>query len=154
MYSLCCNTCLIISFFQKARTQYTPRANPEETSLTSIIKPTAEGYIPKNEIPALYDGPDAHNTCYDLPEDAIDVFDVVSARRRLLYSKRLDKKALVPRNIYLNSTNDRVLAETDIVPGKGWEIFGEPQGYCDGTYNAVCALQADSNCVLYGHHDA
>ncbi|KAL7552043.1 hypothetical protein ACHAWF_015251 [Thalassiosira exigua] len=38
-----CNTPL------KGRNQYTPRAIFDENSLTSIVKPTADGYVPKNE---------------------------------------------------------------------------------------------------------
>ena len=41
----------------------------------------------------------------------------------------------------------------DIKPGKGWEVVGEPQGYCDGSYYAVCRRDTDNQCVLGGHHD-
>lgn len=50
-----------------------------------------------------------------------------------------------------NAAVNRTLAE--ISPGKGWQVFGEPQGYCDGTYSAVCGRHTDNECVLYGHHD-
>eukprot|EP00980_Cylindrotheca_fusiformis_P004791 scaffold1028_cov135-Cylindrotheca_fusiformis.AAC.1 len=147
-----CNTPL------KAHTQYTPRANFDETSLTSIIKPTADGYVPKNDKTALYKGPDAHNTCYDLPDGAVDVFDVASARRSLSSSSHtaaVGHELDGPSSWQLESAGsyERSLAESKVVPGKGWEIWGEPQGHCDGTYNAVCALQSDSECALYGHHD-
>lgn len=146
----------LFASFNQARTQYTPRANFHESSLTSIIKPTVDGYVPKNEKPALYEGPDAHNTCYDLPDDAIDVFDVVSARRRLDSIQKLvveDQHARSSYNVGTTGLYNRSLDETEIIPGKGWEIWGEPQGYCDGTYNSVCALQTDIECALYGHHD-
>ena len=55
-------------------------------------------------------------------------------------------------NIHLHMPNNRSLG-SKIVPGKGWQVFGEPQGYCDGTYNAVCGRETDNECVLYGHHD-
>ena len=141
----------------KARTQYTPRANFHETSLTSIIKPASNGYVPKNEIKALYDGPDAHNDCFDLPDDAIDVYNIVVGRRRLEEIEQPydhdEINELTNFNIhnYINTT--RSLQES-IEPGKGWEVFGEPQGYCDGTYSQSCGIQADNECVLYGHHDA
>jgi hypothetical protein len=45
------------------------------------------------------------------------------------------------------------LEGSDIIPGKGWEVWGEPQGVCDGTYDAVCGRSTDNECVLYGHHD-
>lgn len=40
-----------------------------------------------------------------------------------------------------------------ITTGLGWEVWAEPEGYCDGTYNAVCGRSTDNDCVLYGHHD-
>jgi hypothetical protein len=140
---------------KKARTQYTPRANFEKTSLTSIIKPTADGYVPKNEKKALYDGPDAHNPCLDIPEGEVDVFDIVVGRRRLdekkiveSYPKDIPSLELPAHDLAYNRS-----LESDIVPGKGWEVWAEPQGYCDGTYNAVCGISTDNECVLYGHHD-
>lgn len=107
----------------------------------------------------LYEGPDAHNTCYDLPEGAIDIFDVMATRRRLNTNKAkeevsAEKTEAEPLNIHTNQEQSRKLGDDDIVPGKGWEIWGEPQGYCDGTYNAVCSLSTDNECALYGHHDA
>jgi len=134
----------------KARTQYTPRANFEETSLTSIIKPTADGYVPKNELTPLYEGADAHNTCFDLPEGAVDVFNIVVGRRQL-QEQDVVGSAKVPE-LARQTPPTRSLSD-EIVPGKGWEVWGEPQGYCDGTYNAICARSGDNECVLYGHHD-
>ena len=56
------------------------------------------------------------------------------------------------RQLDSRTTVDRSLQE-EVVPGKGWEVWGEPQGYCDGTYNAICGIDTDNECVLYGHHD-
>jgi hypothetical protein len=145
------------SAIEQARTQYTPRANFHETSINSIIKPTENGYIPKNEKVALYEGADAHNECFDLPESYIDIFDVNSARRRLSstpVSVSENRKDINSYNIHLNGVYNRTLEGSGIIPGKGWDILGEPQGYCDGTYNAICSLQTDNECALYGHHDA
>jgi hypothetical protein len=138
----------------KAKTQYTPRADFHETSLTSIIKPTPDGYVPKNEKKALYEGPDAHNPCFDLPDGAIDVFNIVAGRRRLdalEFSEPVESNTVGSSNTHSSIANNRSLEE--IVPGKGWQVFGEPQGYCDGTYSAICARQGDIECALYGHHD-
>lgn len=58
----------------KGRTQYTPRSNAKETSLTSIIKAAPpNSYIPRNWKQPLYTGPDAHNSCFDIPPGAVDV---------------------------------------------------------------------------------
>lgn len=81
---------------------------------------------------------------------------MVSARRRLSSSHVSalgDQNAVSSYNIDANGSYNRSLDETEVIPGKGWEVWGEPQGYCDGTYNSVCALQTDSECALYGHHD-
>mmetsp|Transcript_2940 Transcript_2940/g.6591 ORF Transcript_2940/g.6591 Transcript_2940/m.6591 type:complete len:329 (-) Transcript_2940:1116-2102(-) len=148
----------------QAYTQYTPRANYYETSLTSIIKPAADGYVPSNDKKALYEGPDAPNKCFDVPKDSVDVFNVVTGRRHLNEEEfplpsHLQASIAQPDlshkqvQVALNSTFQRHL-EDAIIPGKGWEIWDEPQGLCDGTYNAVCNRYTKSDCVLYGHHDA
>jgi hypothetical protein len=64
------------------RTQYTPRADFDGASLTSILKPAPNGYIPKNELKPLYEGPDVHNPAYDIPDDQIDVLSIAMGRRR------------------------------------------------------------------------
>jgi hypothetical protein len=143
----------------QARTQYTPRANYEETALSSIIKPTKDSYVPTNVKDPLYEGPDAHNTCFDVPDDAIDVFNVVTNRR---LEEHDDMSLSIPRvsNVVPShhsgksanpKTSNRQLE--DIIPGSGWEIWDEPQGICDGTYNNTCNRWTGNECVLYGHHD-
>jgi len=141
----------------KAKSQYTPRANYHENSLTSIIKPTPDGYLPKNNKVPLYEGPDEHNTCFDIPEGEIDVFNVVTGRRRLNEEDyRLPGLLTEPRldasNMGASNTQTRHL-EAGIIAGKGWEVWGEPQGFCDGTYNTTCGRWTENECVLLGHHD-
>ncbi len=139
-------------------TQYTPRANPRETALTSIIKPSPDGYVPTNDKVALYEGPDAHNPCNDIPEGSIDVFNVVTGRRQLneddfpLPTRHLADKEANASAVGSRKLRNRHL-EGDIVPGKGWEVWEEPQGTCDGTYNVTCDRYTKSECVLLGHHD-
>jgi hypothetical protein len=84
------------------------------------------------------------------------VYSIVTGRRRLhdaadLQTSPRDSIESVQSLAYV--TSNRSL-ETSITPGKGWEVWGEPAGYCDGTYNAVCGIQNDNECALYGHHDA
>lgn len=141
----------------KARTQYTPRANPNESALTSIIKPTSDGYVPKNEKTNLYEGPNEHNTCSDIPEGEVDVFNVVTGRR--LNEEDLQAQSPVDESkVGVSTPADTTPANRDledgITPGKGWEVWGEPPGLCDGTYNATCARWTNDECVMYGHHDA
>jgi len=139
----------------KAKTQYTPRANFYDTALTSIIKPTEDGYVPENLKQLLYEGPDAHNTCFDVPEGEVDVFNVVTGRRHL------GEQEFSPRNLSEASEADDVMAvdtarhlQDGIIPGIGWKVMDEPPGLCDGTYNSTCGRSKDDECFLYGHHDA
>jgi len=133
------------------RTQYTPRANYEATSLTTLVKPAPSGRVPKNELKPLYDGPDVHNPAYDIPEGQVDVLSIVLGRRRrrLLEGEKNEPKeeTMTKPIIYHRHLSD------EIIPGEGWDIALEPQGYCDGTYDAVCAHDTKQECFLMGHHD-
>ena len=137
------------------------------------MKPAADGYIPKNNEKPLFDGPEPHNDCYDIPPGEVDVLSIVSGRRRLQQTMQEEEPwnssvALARKNTLTSATaissqsppqqleplqqQHRQLDE--IKPGKGWEIFGEPQGECDGTYYTTCDRSTHSQCVLAGHHDA
>jgi hypothetical protein len=128
--------------------------------LSSIVKPTKDSYVPKNEKEPLYEGPDAHNACFDIPDDAIDVFNVVTNRR---LEEQDDTFLPIPRLSNEQPSNDLGTGGTTskaynrkleaIDPGSGWEIWDEPQGICDGTYNNTCNRWTGNECVLYGHHD-
>ena len=164
--SRACNTPM------QARSMYTPRANVYETSLTTIIKPAApDDYVPQNMLKQLYEGPDAHNPCDDLPEDAVDVYAIVSGRRR---QRRLDETHMTKKTFsvddahmskiprvstkFLNTTflaSSRSLESDDsIVPGRGWEVYDEPPGKCDGEYDSHCKRHKADACPALGHHDA
>ena len=120
------------------------------------MKPASDGYVPRNEKVALYDGPDAHIPDFDLPEGAIDVLAIVENRRRLKdgiaeYNSHAESVKVNQSPMPASTQTTRRL--DDIVPGKGWEVFGEPQGICDGTYEAICGRSTDNECILSGHHD-
>jgi len=139
----------------QGRTQYTPRAQPDERSITALITPASDGYVPRNEKVALYEGPDVHIPAFDLPEGAIDVVAIVENRRRRLEetSEQHEKTHVQSMDVNQRSSNQTRLLGDEIVPGKGWQVFDEPQGFCDGTYEAVCGRSTDNECVLTGHHD-
>jgi hypothetical protein len=116
--------------------------------------------VPKNEMEPLYEGPDAHNECLDIPEDSIDVFNVVTNRR--LQEEEEEGGYLISRVPKLSRSIDAESSDTSlssnrqleaIVPGSGWEVWEQPQGICDGTYNNTCNRWTGNECVLYGHHD-
>lgn len=166
----------------RAVSQYTPRANFNVTSLASIVKPAADGYVPKNNKVALYEGRNAHNECFDIPEGQIDVLAIVAGRRRNLQQEvplnftkpttNVRRTTSVKRRTKTKATSEtyvpaRRLSQPspeqeqqqhrnldEIKPGRGWELVGEPQGYCDGTYDAVCSRDTHHKCVLAGHHDS
>lgn len=109
----------------------------------------------------LYDGPDAHNPNFDIPEGEIDVASIVSNRRTLTTRHFYDDNpgessiaALRDSSVISSTTRlvqDRRLDDA-IIPGKGWEVFDEPQGLCDGTYEAQCGHSTNNDCFLSGHH--
>ena len=135
----------------QGRTQYTPRAQPDERSISALIKPAPDGFVPRNEKVALYEGPDVHIPAFDVPEGAIDVVAIVENRRRRLELSNERKQSL---DVSQSSPSRATRSLSDeIVPGKGWQVFGEPQGFCDGTYEAVCGRSTDNDCILSGHHD-
>lgn len=124
-----------------ARTEYTPRANPEKTSIQSLIKPNELGYIPHIIHKMLYTGPDVHNPYLDLPERATDVCAIVSNGRT--YNSEMQRR------------QRRLQQQDPIAPGLGWIMsdgLGK-NGYCDGTYNSECGRKAHSRCLLSGHND-
>ncbi|CAB9497414.1 expressed unknown protein [Seminavis robusta] len=158
-----CNTTM------NGRTHYTPRANFDKTGINTIVEPADNGYVPKNAKTKLYGGLDAHNSCYDVPSGQVDVLSIVSGRRRMAeevlfnYSATAAKRG-PPAQTTDMTTNTKIQQPSlrvrqhreldEIKPGIGWEIVEEPQGYCDGSYAAVCARWTHHECVLSGHHDA
>jgi hypothetical protein len=142
--------------FTQGRTQYTPRAHPEERSISALVKPASDGYVPRNEKVALYDGPDVHIPDFDVPEGAIDVLAILENRRQLKGSVAESTSHIKSVETNQSSVPASTLSSRrldDIVPGNGWQVFDEPQGTCDGSYEAVCGRSTDNACILPGHHD-
>lgn len=87
----------------------------------------------------------------------MDVFNVVVNRR--LQEEYVDDIFFNPTPTLSQTTQIDDPSESSyrqleaIVPGTGWEIWEEPQGICDGTYNNTCNRWTGNECVLYGHHD-
>jgi hypothetical protein len=117
-----------------------------------------------------YEGPDVHNTCYDTQHD-VDVLAVITGRRRLdeLHQSEPSSEWDEPETFVMHEQIEtkttpsqlptgldipsRQLAGSGIVPGKGWQVIGEPAGKCDGEYDSICGRQITSDCPLKGHHD-
>ncbi|GKY96425.1 hypothetical protein MPSEU_000602000 [Mayamaea pseudoterrestris] len=129
------------------RGEHTPRVNPSQSGLTSIIRPTASGYKPYISAKPLYDGPDGHNPCYDVADDDIDTLTIVSGRRQLI-----DADASLLLSYPLRDSSSRYLA--GVVPGKGWELVYEKPGLCDGDYYSICGRASNDDCPALAHHDS
>lgn len=142
----------------QGRGLHTPRYKPNESSLLTIVRPTPDGYKPVNPEEMAYEGPDVHNSCYDLPKDAVDVVSVVSNRRRRKLSGVDDRQVTGGSSLEAKlpqSSTDTVRDLSDsIVPGKGWEVRWEKPGTCDGEYHSICGRERHDSCPLLGHHDS
>lgn len=139
----------------KGRTEFTPRANPDETSLRTIIKPAPDGWVPKIEEELLYDGPDVPNPSLMVPEGELDVEAIVVNRRRQsefdMYEFMHPPNQLTPE-IANERFNLRRRRLEEIKAGKGWLLDTKP-GNCDGTATGICGREKSSNCLLSGHMD-
>lgn len=133
----------------RGRTEFSPRPNPEKTSIVSLVKENENGYKPHVALPNLYTGPDVHNPFLELPEGAIDVQAVVSLGRKFEDGHRRAQEV---------TSGDNNLPEdhrkmSSIIPGLGWQMAVQRAGYCDGTYNSECGRDKDNACLLSGHND-
>mmetsp|Transcript_24884 Transcript_24884/g.45064 ORF Transcript_24884/g.45064 Transcript_24884/m.45064 type:complete len:965 (-) Transcript_24884:82-2976(-) len=153
----------ICSTPMKARTEFTPRANPEETSLLSIIQPAPDGYVPQIEENMLYEGPDVPNPALDIEEGSVDVMEILSNRRRLDESfassyinnhseEESNENDSTTQQGHLRRASRRFLDDA-IVPGTGWELQDVLPGNCDGTYSGICGRTQTDECLLLGHMD-
>jgi hypothetical protein len=129
----------------KGRTEFTPRANPNYTSLQSIVKASPDGFVPQIKDEMEYEGPDVPNPYLMPPNGEIDVPPIIS-NRRMLFDTEIHNDLITSIHPNLRRRLER------IIPGKGWEIDAFP-GYCDGTAHGICGRVKGSNCLLSGHMD-
>ena len=135
----------------QARTEFTPRTNPESTSIVSILKPSSYGSLPSLSEGMLYEGNDVRNPALMLARDDIDVHAIV-INRRAEESFNDSSVAKGQQQSFKMSHLRRRLDGDEIVPGIGWELDTLP-GICDGTSTSICGRQPSSDCLLYGHMD-
>lgn len=84
------------------------------------------------------------------------MYKIVTGRRRLDMEQIATVVPIPDTDFKSDSThpgagNGRNLT-TGITPGKGWELWGENSGICDGSYTAACKRQG--YCVLQGQQAA
>jgi hypothetical protein len=130
----------------RGRTEFTPRANPELTSIRSVLN--KDGYIPTVEEEILYNGPDVRNPMFDIPEGQVDVLAILNNGRKVPGDDTVQRQLTAQNKTIMQ----RRLDGNEIVSGKGHQLE-HPAGYCDGTYNAICKRTASNPCLLNGHHD-
>lgn len=147
---------------EQAATQYTPRANFATTGITAIAKAAPDGTVVRNTVKNLFDGPEPPNPCQQIPEGEVDVYAIVSGRRRtrrnLRHSRGMDTNLYVSvessaQSGQMHEWANRTLEKKDtgIVPGKGWEVMTEPSGICDGTYDSICNRGPENDCMLQAY---
>jgi len=143
----------VCSVPMKARTEYTPRFNPESTSIRSIVKSDDGQVVPQLTETMLYDGPDKANPMLLRPDDAIDVVQIVSNRRRLLSIVEDGKKARGDNTPLSRFRIRRLDGESHDDSINKWNVSGLP-GRCDGESESICGRMRSSTCLLSGHVDS
>lgn len=102
--------------------------------------------MPSEDGEILYDGPDVRNPMFDIPQGQLDILAILNNGRKFDSASERQRRSAVEMPM------ERRFVSDEIVPGKGYQV-DHPVGYCDGSYNAICQRSADSDCLLYGHHD-
>ena len=140
-----CNTPL------NGRSEFAPRANPDQTSILSILKPKEDGSLPQYvNTEMLYEGPDPDLPSLFLPDDALDVYAIASARRNLQSSFHRD----VIEPFDNTSPMHHNLEENNGIAQGDWFFTKDiPVGTCGGEYNDICGRQEGEKCLLSGHMD-
>jgi hypothetical protein len=149
-----------------SKSEFTPRYNPAETSIRSIIK---QGVFVPQVPPNVYDIPEPHLAIFDAPDGQLDLLSILEngmdfvpnrARGEVLTGYRRQS-----RNRVLPETNtatvdsalgfaDRKPITSGLEPGQGWSLHTKSAAdNCDGTWDSFCGRSADNNCLFNGHND-
>ena len=167
----------------RGATEWFPRRNGVESSLTNYIKPAPNGYVPVDKAIGqdFYTGVDVAASTFDIPIGNVDAHAIAIAsyypppkldqsirgRQRWLreqseqvwnkvYQKKASEVLSSPsksENLEKLRTDHRQLAGDEVVPGQGWTIHETLPGYCDGSSNSFCGRREANNCMLYAHND-
>ena len=140
----------------QARTEFTPRANPEETSLRSIMKPAGpDQTVPQPKL-NIYDAPDVYNPVLGVPEGEVDYLAIIENGEDFLSFQA----PASPLPTGTTESSNRLIELTvddngeDIVPGLGWGVNTKSSPHlCNGTYDSFCGRSDDQECLLYAHND-
>lgn len=140
----------------KARTEFTPRANPAETSIRSIMKlpeNDAEAIQKLTPAPSVYTPPDVYNPFTDPPIGAINYLQIIE--NGIDYAPILYPKTSALTASETSPNNKPATSLQGAEPGKGWGLVTKASAddECHGSYDSFCGRSAGNNCLLYGHND-
>jgi hypothetical protein len=130
----------------KGRTEFTPRAYADLTSLRTIM-PAAMKEIVGEPEPSAYEPPDVFNEFIHPPLGNIDVLNIVEAGP--------DFKSVMDPQIYRDFYDETPKDNSMIMkPGKGVCLHTKiAADLCDGTIDSFCDRGPGNACLLYGHND-
>lgn len=127
-----------------ARSEMTPRRDPERTSLRSIMK---EGCTIPKPVPNMYDPPDAYVPQFFHPD--IDVVHIL--QNGIEFQENQARKLAVRERQLWKPVRKPITSGLE--PGKGWSLNTKSNpSTCDGTWDSFCG-RSSSNCMLIGHND-
>jgi hypothetical protein len=136
---------ILFLYRKKGRTDFTPRAYADLTSLRTIM-PTAMKEIIGDPDPSEYEAPDVYNPTLHPPLGAIDVLNIVEAGPE--FKSVMDPQ--IYKDFYETPKDNSMILE----PGQGNMLATCPGADgCDGTIDSWCNRGPNNDCMLYGHND-
>lgn len=133
----------------QARTDFSPKAKPWETSIRTIFK----GDYGYEILPNEYDPPDVFVPSLNVPDGTFEYLAVVENGVDFVDNSISRKTVAAEERKWMNnSTVVTANQHTTFLPGQGFypDFVGAPNG-CDGTYDSFCLR--DPKCLLYGAND-
>ena len=141
----------------KGRTEFTPRADPSETNVRSIIDSSQE--ISKMT-QLLLDGNEVENPIRTIPKgevDALEIFDL-RGKRRLLPGLLMERNVTRVNGVEVDYIDGHLNAQyrrrsVAIIPGAGWQVLNGLGDDCDGSLSSTisCGRLPSSTCLLEDH---
>lgn len=135
--SIMCNTAI------KARTEFTPRAYPDDSNIRTLLPPSQKEYI--NDPPeTIYEAPEAFNPDLHPPEGALDVLNIIEAGPAYTSVNVPDYTQFYSKPKFAKEPSQPV--------GKGYYL-NTYAGFCDGSVDSWCKRQEGEKCLMNGHND-
>jgi hypothetical protein len=136
---------ILFAFPKKGRTEFTPRAYADLTSLRTIM-PTAMKELIGEPAPNVYEAPDVFNPTIHPPLGEIDVLNIVEAGPE--FKSVMDPQ--IYKDFYETPKDNSIIVK----PGKGATLKVWPGAdRCDGTIDSWCNRGPGNACLMYGHND-